>query len=129
MKGTGKILVGVSFFTALMLVYVHEQVSLFQISYSLDERADTLTRRTETFRKLKFEVEQLKAPRLLEQRMKDMKLELGLPKEVRVVKVAQNAPEAGAGETALETSSANQGLARFVGHWMGVAQAKTDSQP
>lgn len=127
MKGTGKILFGVSFLTALMLLYVHEQVALFHISYSLDERSETLTRRSEACRKLKFEVEQLKAPRILEKRMKEMKLDLSLPKEVRVVKVPQL--ESPIEEPVIETVPPTQGLSRVFGRWIGVAQAKTDPQP
>ena len=127
MKDAGKILIAISIATALFLMYVHEQIALFRISYAIDASRDARAQKAEAYRRLEFEVEQLKAPRLLEQRMKDFGLDLTLPKEIRVVRVPQAAlPERLASpQVAVQPFSA--GLTRFLGRWVDVAQAKTDS--
>ena len=70
MKGIGKIIVGVMTISILLVLYVHEQVALLHVSYLLDSRVDKVTRLSEEYRQLKFEVEQLKAPKLVEEKMK-----------------------------------------------------------
>ena len=128
MKGTGKIIIGISFAACFLLLYVHEQISLFRVSYILDNRSEKLSQMSEEYRQLKFELDQLKAPRLLEEKIKDLSLDLALPKEVRVFKVTptpvsetliQNIPT--------KTSPLPDRFVSFLGRWVEVAQAKTDN--
>lgn len=128
MKGTGKLLFGISVLSLMMLLYVHEQVMVFRISYRLHEKSSQLTRKSDEYRKLKFEVDQLKAPRLLEERLKGQTLELSLPEEVRVVKIPKIMQREHS--EALPDFSANTlsgRFASFLGRWIDVAQAKTDN--
>lgn len=130
MKGCGKIICGVLTVSSFLLLYVHGQTALFQLSYNIDKQSKVLARESEEYRRLKFEVEQMKAPLLLEGKMKEMSLELGLPKEVRVVRVGNaatlnEAPATTMPSDPLQTPSGG-GLMRFLGRFVDIAQAKTD---
>lgn len=129
MKGCGKIICGVLAVSSFLLLYVHGQTALFQLSYNIDKQSKVLARESEEYRRLKFEVEQMKAPLLLEGKMREMSLELGLPKEVRVIRVTSSAAIPSTSSAAM-TSDALQtpsnGLMRFLGRFVDIAQAKTD---
>ena len=87
MQGTFKFMTVFIVATVLLLFYVHAEISLFRISYVISEQTHELTEKNEKFRRLKFEVDQLKAPQLLESKIHEWELDLTLPKEVRVVRV------------------------------------------
>ena len=128
MKDAGKIIFVIMFVSALLLLYVHEQIALFRISYRMDDRAELLTRKSEEYRQLRFEVEQLKAPRLLEEKIKERQFNLALPKEIRVVRVPI-APVV-AQQPDIHLAGGNplaEGLLQAVSRLVGVAQAKTES--
>ena len=128
MKGTGKIMFGVMLMTGLMLLYVHGQVTLFLLSYAIERKSTALAQKAEFYQHLKFEVDQLKAPRRLEQKMAELSMELTLPEEFQVVRIQPPS-------TALHVASVGDIAAHSVSHrlssmlskWMGVAQAKTES--
>lgn len=126
MKGIGKIIVGIMTVSILLVLYVHEQVALLHVSYMLDTRVEKVTRLSEEYRQLRFEVEQLKAPRLLEEKMKQLSLDLTLPKEIRVMRVP--APELEKVVHQVSSRPSSGGVLDFVGRWVDVAQAKTDSE-
>ncbi len=126
MKGMGKIIMGIMTISILFVLYVHEQVALLHVSYMLDTRVDKVTRLSEEYRQLRFEVEQLKAPRLLEEKMKKMSLDLSLPQEIRVMRVP--APEVEETLRQVSTRPVSGGVLDFVGRWIDVAQAKTESE-
>lgn len=128
MKGAGKILIGITFVTALFLFYVHEQISLFDISYRIQKDSALLTDKSEEYRRLRFEVDQLKAPRLLEEKMRKLKLDLALPKQVLVVQIP-SIPAAKSTAPVIKKIPLqlfSEGLLDFLGRWVKVAQAKTD---
>lgn len=128
MKGSGKIVVVSAVIATLLVLYVHTQISLLRVSYQIDAKNKIRTRKTEEFRFLKYDVDQLKAPKALEEKMKSMKLDLTLPDGIQVIKVPFYH------ETSLNLE-ANQSAVRplseqvmgFFGKWIGVAQAKTES--
>ena len=126
MKGAGKIILVIAGISTLFLFYVHVQTALFRVSYLIDQQSDTQARLTDAYRHLKFEVEQLKAPRLLEEKMKQLSLDLTLPKEFRVVSVPVPViPQEVVDAVAVKPLS--NGWLQFLGRWVNVAQAKTDS--
>lgn len=128
MKGFGKILICIGFVAALLFFYVHAQISLVRVSYSLDKISKKRIQHAEQYRRLKFEVEQLKAPRRLEQKMKELKLELTLPKEIRVVLVPASQPiQVPALTEEIQLQPFSKGVMDFLGRWVKVAQAKTDN--
>ncbi len=121
-----KVILMVSFLTAGMALYVHGQIAILHTSYRLDKSADKLQDKNEEYRRLKFEVDQLKAPRFLEETMKKKKLDLGLPKEVRVIRMPLPVliPDRAGSSMAHEPVSG--GGLNFWGRWIKVAQAKVD---
>ena len=123
----GKIIFGVGLLTLLLLLYVHEQVALVRVSYLIDSKSAALNHMSEEYRQLKFDVDQLKAPRLLEEKMKTLSLDLALPQEIHVVRTpAVPLPVQGREVPAVGSISGN--MFHFLGHWVEVAQAKTDNE-
>lgn len=126
MKGIGKIIIlifGLAFF---FVIYVRGQVALLAISYQMDTKAAKLDQMSEEYRRLKFEVDQLKAPRLLEEKMKQLSLKLTLPQEIRVIKMPAPLNSVSQGQMpGVEPFTGR--LATFFGRWIDVAQAKTDN--
>ncbi|MBI3307186.1 MAG: hypothetical protein HYZ84_05205 [Candidatus Omnitrophica bacterium] len=125
MKGIGKFLAGLGLGIFFLLLYVHLQIATFQVSYSINTQSRRLAKSGEAYRLLKFEVDQLRAPRLLEQKMKDMQIDLALPKEVQVVKIPAP-PPATESLSNVSLKPLSDGLMDFLGRWVKVAQAKTD---
>lgn len=115
-------------FTSGMVVYVHGQIAIFQISYDLNQKEAVLQQKEEAYREIKFEVEQLKAPRLLEEKLQSMDLDLALPDHVQIIKVPMPVQVAQPVDTMLTKSSTNLSFPfDFLGKWVKVAQAKVES--
>jgi hypothetical protein len=111
---------------ASMILYVRGQVEIFRVSYAIDSKMDSLVAKSDEYRRLKFEVDQMKAPRLLEARMKERKLDLSLPKEVHVVSLPP-VPQVNRTVFAADASHPfSNGVGDFFGRWVKVAQAKSD---
>lgn len=133
MKKIVKILLGVLVFSILPLLYVREQVNLFHLSYQIEAQTTKLANLSEEYRKLQYEVDQLKAPRLLEEKMKSLNLDLTLPQEIRVVRVPAAAklqvpvPDKDAALDPLSFRPLSSRVMNFLGRWVEVAQAKTDN--
>ncbi|HXV27992.1 MAG TPA: hypothetical protein VD913_03410 [bacterium] len=128
MKGLGKIVLGIGLVSSLFLFYVQGQIAVLRISYQIDVDSKELAQRSEEYRHLKFKVDQLKAPRRLEEKMKELDLDLTLPKEVRVVRVPLSpSPNPSAVAESVQLNPFSEGLIEFLGHWVKIAQAKTDS--
>ena len=126
-QSMGKIISGVGLLTLLLLVYVHEQVALVRVSYLIDSKSAALSRMSEEYRQLKFDVDQLKAPRLLEEKMKTLSLDLALPQEIHVVRTPA-LPLPAPGRDVPTVGSISGNMFHFLGHWVEVAQAKTDNE-
>ncbi len=124
MKGFGKILVGFSLVTAGLLLYVHERVEMLRVSYHIHQKSSALSQRSEEYRRLQFEVTQLRSPQALEKRLGEFSLPLTLPKEIKVLKVSRPVLEPSV-EPLPALRPAGK-LFDFVGQWIQVAQARTD---
>lgn len=114
----------------LMLVYyVQGQISLVRISYVLDQKTRQLGEKEEHYRQLKYEMEQMKSPRLLENKLSELNFDLTLPKEIRVIRIAKpiawnlKSPEL---EPGVATGAFGERVANFFERWVKVAQAKTE---
>ena len=70
MRGTGRVILGIFGVCSLVMVYVHLQVSTFLASYEIDRASVKIYSYNEQLQKLKFELEQFKAPHLLEGRLR-----------------------------------------------------------
>lgn len=128
MKNLGKIIFIIGFASVLLLLYVHEQIALFHVSYLIDEQSSTLGKMSEEYRRLKFEVDQLRSPRFLEEKMEELSLDLTLPQEIRVVRIPQNFYSSH--PSPLEPISVgpmSDRILNFLGRWVEIAQAKTDN--
>lgn len=127
MKGIGKIILWITAASFLFLLYVRGQVALLHVSYQIDTRNEKLGELAEEYRQLRFEVEQLKAPRLLDEKLKQLSLDLTLPQEIRVIRLpaASLAPDAALQQISTRPMAGR--LADFFGRFIDVAQAKTDN--
>lgn len=127
MQSVGKTILGIGVLTLLLLLYVHEQIALVRVSYLMDAKSVQLNRLVEEYRQIKFEVDQLKAPRLLEEKMKNLSMTLTLPQEIHVIKTP--ALKLSAQDRQLSPAASLSGnMFHFLGHWVDVAQAKTDNE-
>lgn len=127
MKGSGKLLILIAILTCPMLFYVHLQVASVLVSFEIHKSSRHLAQKQELLRRFQYKVDQLRAPRLLEEKMKRHDMGLALPNKVRVVEVplvpeivlpmAQN-------QNVERTLSSE--VSNFLGRWIQTAQAKTD---
>ena len=126
MKGIGKTLLMTSVISVFLLLYVHEQISLFRLSYAIDRKSKIQAQRGEQYRHLKFEVDRLKAPRRLEEKLKELDLDLTLPKEIRIMRVPKTVEVKIPAMPKTELQPFSEGLMNFLGRWIKVAQATPD---
>lgn len=82
-----KLFYGLFFVTLILLLHVHMQVSIFQVSYSIQKKNKILSELTDDYRLQKYEVSKLYSLGYLDKRKKEMNLNLQPPKEVKVVYV------------------------------------------
>ena len=127
MRGIGKIILLITAGSFFFLVYVREQVALLDVSYQIDDRTEKLGQLSEEYRRLRFEVDQLKAPRLLEEKMQQHSMNLNLPQEIRVIRMPAEKELAQPPHYLAMNASFSTRFVNFVGRWIDVAQAKTDN--
>ena len=127
MKGSGKILILIAVLTCSMLFYVHLQVASVLVSFDIHESSRTVAEKQELLHRFQYKVDQLRAPRLLEEKMKRHDMGLALPNKIQVFEVPP-APElvipVAHEQKAPRTFSSE--VSSFLGHWIQTAQAKTD---
>ena len=124
MRGVGKLLTGIAIITAGFLLYVHERVEMLRESYQIYKTSRQLSERAEEYRRLKFEVTQLRSPEALEKRLQEVNLSLTLPKQIKVLRVPQPLAQPTVETLPLRASWGH--FFDFVGQWIQVAQARTD---
>ena len=78
------------FVTLLLLFYVHEQVSIFQVSYAIEKKEREVARLSEAYKREKFDLARLRSPHVLSQRIKKLSLALSLPEEQEVVRILRS---------------------------------------
>ena len=128
MRGTGRVILGIFGVCALVMVYVHLQVSTFLASYEIDRASVKIYSYNEQLQKLKFELEQFKAPHLLEGRLRQYEMNLDIPKMVyrvpqsfdEIHKASMNLPTTGDARTP-------QLLRQIFNSWIQVAHAKNET--
>ena len=87
MELSRKVLRNLVLSTFLLLFYVHEQVSVLQVSYAIEKKERELARLNESYKIEKFNVLRLRSPQALNQRMKQLSLDLTVPTDQKVIKV------------------------------------------
>lgn len=119
-----KIFYSLIFITLALLLHVHMQVSIFQVSYSIQKKNKLLSELSDDYRLQKYEVSKLYSLGYLDKRKKEMNFNLEPPKEVKVVYVPSE-------KTAKSTIEAppiiRQGIFSFA-NLIKDAQAKTLSR-
>lgn len=124
MKGFGKILFSFAGVTLVLLLYVHERVEIFRVSYQIEEKSSALVQQSEALRRLTFDVAQLRSPQYLEGKLQELSLPLTVPTEIQVLRIAQPVHEPRLESVPLPAQSPK--LFDFLGQWIQVAQARTD---
>jgi hypothetical protein len=127
MKGSGKILVLMAIVTCAMLFYVHLQVASVLVSFDIHKSSRAFAEKQELLRRFQFKVDQLRAPRFLEQKMKRHEMGLALPNKIQVVEVpsvSELVIPVTSERKATRTFSSE--VSTFLGRWIQTAQAKTD---
>lgn len=129
MKGCGKIVLLIGVIAFFLVYFVQGQVALVRVSYVLDKKMHIKQEKEEYYRQLKYEMEQMKSPRLLENKLGELKFDLALPTEIKVIRIAQPAVWAIPNTNFPADISLNplsERLTNFFERWVKVAQAKTD---
>ncbi len=127
MKGSGKILILIAVFACAMLFYVHLQVASVLISFDIHKSSRAAAGKQELLHRFQYKIDQLRAPRLLEEKMKRHDMGLALPGKIQVVEVPGMPNLAilpAQRQKAPRTFSAE--VSNFLGRWIQTAQAKTD---
>lgn len=127
MRGSGKILILIAILTCSMLFYVHLQVSSVLVSFDIHKSSRTFAEKQELLRRFQYKVDQLRAPRLLEEKMKRHDMGLALPNKIQVVEVPpvpQIVIPVASEQKVTRTFSSE--VSSFLGRWIQTAQAKTD---
>ena len=84
---TRKIFLGFFVVTLALILHVHTQISIFQVSYSIQKKEKELAALSDEFKMRRFEVSKLHSLNYLDRRKKEMNLKLAVPKEIKVVSV------------------------------------------
>ncbi len=111
--------------TLLLLVYVHEQIAIFQVSYSIEKKERTVARLSEEYKNAKFRVAHLRSPDVLNKRMKAASLDLTTPKDRKVIKIVK--PQIIQEQTTKTALPAPFQFQSWL-HFIKEAQAKTSSK-
>jgi len=127
MKGSGKILILIAMVACAMLFYVHLQIASVLVSLDIHKSSRRFAEKQELLHRFQYKVDQLRAPRLLEEKMKRHDMGLALPNKIQVVEVPP-VPEivmtvAPKPKVARTFSSE---VSSFLGRWIQTALAKTD---
>lgn len=111
--------------TILLLFYVHEQIAIFQVSYSIEKKERQVARLAEEYKTAKFRVACLRSPDVLSKRMKELSLDLTTPRDREVIKIAK--PQLISEQATKATLPAPFRFQSWL-HLIKEAQAKTSSK-
>ena len=110
--------------TLALLLYVHEQISLFRVSYSIQAKERQVAELSEVYKLAKFRVARLRSPQVLSQRMKQLSLNLTTPTEQEVIRILR--PQMVSQEQTMKWPDPIHFLSWL--HFIKEAQAKTLSK-
>lgn len=77
------------FFTAISLMYVHQQVELVKLSYSIEKREKVLNELLDRRDQLSYNIQNLEAPSRLESVLLARKIDITFPKKGNVMKISR----------------------------------------
>ena len=110
--------------TMLLLFYVHEQIAIFQVSYSIEKKEREVARLSEEYKIARFRIARLRSPDVLSKRMKETSLDLTTPKDQEVIKILKPKIVSEESKTTLPAPFQFQSWL----HLIKEAQAKTSSK-
>lgn len=87
-KTFGVLIVG----TFALLLYVHQQVCIFQFSYDIEKKERQIARLSEDYKRARFTLDQLRSPHALSARLKESSLELITPTDQEVIRILKMQP-------------------------------------
>jgi len=124
MKGSIRTLMVIFSVTAAMLFYVHWQVMSYVVSYRIHDYSREIGRQQDEVRRMSYNLEMLKAPKILDQKMKQHSLDMVPPDQIRTLTLPQSAPSfrGAAGEGVFRSV-----LNGFFADWIQIARA--EAQP
>jgi cell division protein FtsL len=127
MKGSGKVLILIATLTCSMLLFVHLQIVSVLVSLDIHKSSRAVAEKQELLRRFQYKVDQLRAPRLLEAKIKRHDMSLGLPNKIQVVEIP-SMPELAIppSQEHKVTRTLSSEVSSFLGRWIQTAQAKTD---
>ena len=126
MKGIGKMICFQAGLATLLLSYVHLQAGLFETSYAIDANNKIHSEKVEEYRFLKYQVDQMKAPVVLEKKLGELQLDLHRPNEINVVRYVTPQPQTNLAVDLPELQGwglFTNRVGEFFGRWVQVAQA------
>ena len=107
--------------TALVLLYVHGQVAILRVSYSIQKKEKEVAYLSENYKVMRFQLERLQSPSFLDRQLKQRSLNLAVPRQREVLKILT--PRTNPSSSGLEMHVKSQPFS-----WAGLikeAQAKT----
>jgi len=75
-----------------LLGFVHQQTSIYRISYSITAKERELTRLHEEFTQAKVRLAELRSPNALRARAEEVSLDLTIPKDQEVIRLLRMRP-------------------------------------
>ncbi len=87
MRSPRKVFSGLFVITIALVLHVHTQISIFQVSYSIQRKEKQLSALSDEFKIRNFEVSKLHSLNYLDKRKKELNLNLVMPKTIQVVSV------------------------------------------
>ena len=98
-----KSIASIAVLTLVALVYVHQQVELVKLSYSIESKEKKLKDMLDHKERLDYNIDNLESPSRLEQILLSKNIDVAFPGRYHVVKVAKSAP--GSAEDRLRSHS------------------------
>lgn len=78
--------------TLALLFYVHQRVSVFQLSYDIEKKERQIARLSEDYKRAKFGLAQLRSPHALSERLKGSSLDLVMPTDQEIIRILKIEP-------------------------------------
>ncbi len=92
MKGIIRFFIAVSMGTCLLILYIHQNVRLIQVSYDIRLNETRLAEVSDEYKQILFELDMLRAPASLEDKIMRANIDLVHPTDVQVIESAQPDP-------------------------------------
>jgi len=84
-----KFLIGISVLTLAALLYVHQQIELVKVSYTINAKEKAVKELVDRKESLLYNIANLEAPSRLEKVLSAKKIDIVFPKRGQIVKVAK----------------------------------------